>query len=62
MSTPYFPKARTGGLVTQDFDKELLVYDLQTDRAHCLNETAAAVWRACDGTKSVNEIAAAVGR
>jgi len=62
MNTPYFPKARTGGLVTQDFEKELLVYDLQTDRAHCLNETAAAVLRACDGTKSVNEIAAAVGR
>jgi len=54
------PISRRRGLVVQEVRDELLVYDLETDRAHCLNETAAAIWRACDGKKSVPEIASAV--
>jgi hypothetical protein len=36
--------------------EEILVYDMETNKAHCLNETAAFVWRACDGTNSVSDI------
>ncbi|MER3632345.1 MAG: hypothetical protein C4325_09415 [Blastocatellia bacterium] len=54
------PNARKRGLVVQELPNEVLVYDLERDEAHCLNETAAAVWRACDGKKSVPEIASAV--
>lgn len=51
------PVARRDGLVTQDTPEELLVYDLEDDRAHALNKTSASVWKACDGTLSVPEIA-----
>jgi hypothetical protein len=40
----------------------MLVYDLDRDRAHCLNETAAFVWQRCDGRKSTREIAQALGK
>ncbi|MFN3418309.1 MAG: PqqD family protein [Pyrinomonadaceae bacterium] len=61
MNNSLFPSARTKGLVVQEVPNEVLVYDLETDKAHCLNETAAAVWRACDGNRSVREIADSVG-
>jgi hypothetical protein len=36
---------------------DLLVFDATTNRAHSLNATAAAVWRACDGTRGRDQIA-----
>jgi hypothetical protein len=50
------PDARTEGLVVQELSDEVLVYDLDRHKAHCLNETAAFVWRQCDGTSTVTEI------
>jgi hypothetical protein len=50
------PVARTEALIVKEVDGETLVYDLKTDKAHCLNETAALVWKNCDGRKSVSEI------
>ncbi len=37
------PLARHEGLVVQKLDGEVLIYDLQRHRAHCLNSTAAAI-------------------
>ena len=54
------PVARKTGLVIQDVPGEVLVYDTNTNRAHCLNTSAALVWQSCDGTRSVPEIAAHV--
>lgn len=51
------PVARSAGLVTREVDGELLVYDLDRDKAHCLNDSAARIWRYCDGERSVSEIA-----
>ena len=51
------PQARTTEIVTKDMPDEVLVYDLKTHKAHCLNQTAAAVWKYCDGKTSVTEIA-----
>lgn len=51
------PLARKDGLVIQELPGEVLVYDLERDRAHCLNETAAFVWQRCDGRRTVHEIA-----
>lgn len=51
------PVARKTGLVIQDVPEEVLVYDMDTNKAHCLNKTAAMVWKSCDGTRSVSEIA-----
>ena len=53
-----YPKARHDGLVTRELPDELLVYDTETHEAHCLNETAALVWKHCDGETSVSKIAA----
>jgi coenzyme PQQ synthesis protein D (PqqD) len=55
------PRARNEELVIEELDDELLLYDLRTDAAHCLDPQATAIWRACDGTASVAEIAAATG-
>ena len=57
MNNPQYPVARKTGLVVQEVPDEVLVYDLDTNKAHCLNKTAAAVWRFCDGKTSVPEIA-----
>jgi hypothetical protein len=44
------PRRRADGLVIHDLPDEVLVYDRERDQAHCLNQTAALVWRACDGS------------
>lgn len=53
-----FPTARSGGLITQEAGKELLVYDTETHKTHHLNATSARVWNGCDGRTSTEEIAA----
>jgi hypothetical protein len=57
-----FPRARHKGLVVQEMSGEVLVYDLENDKAHCLNSTSTIVWKACDGNKSINDIAGALSR
>lgn len=57
MNNPQFPSARKSGLVVQDMPDELLVYDLESDKAHCLNRSAAFVWKSCDGKTSISDIA-----
>lgn len=56
------PLARREGLVIRELADEVLVYDLDRDRAHCLNQTAALVWQRCDGRTSTGEIARALGK
>lgn len=50
------PVARKDGLVIQEMPEEVLVYDLGNNKAHCLNQTAAFVWRYCDGVNGVADI------
>lgn len=50
------PAVRTEGLITEELDGELLIYDRVRDKAHCLNGSAAVVWRHCDGTRTVEEL------
>jgi len=54
------PEARREGLVVQELSDEVLVYDRERNKAHCLNRTAALVWNHCDGNRSVAEIANAI--
>ena len=56
MKNPNNPMARQNGLVVQEMPDEVLVYDLDSNKAHCLNQSAAFVWRSCDGDKSVMDI------
>ena len=54
------PEARKQGLVVQELSGEVLVYDRDRNKAHCLNSTAALVWQFCDGKTSVAQIASAI--
>jgi len=55
------PIARDEGLLIQELPDEVLVYDLESYRAHCLNRTAASVWRRCDGKTDVARITELLG-
>lgn len=55
VATP--PRARREGLLVQELPHELLIYDTERHKAHCLNPTAAIIWKHCDGNTSVAEIA-----
>jgi hypothetical protein len=44
----------------RELTDELLVYDLDTHRAVCLNSTAAEVWRLCDGRRTAADIRGAL--
>ncbi len=62
MKNHIVPKARKENLVVQELDGEVLIYDLNTNKAFCLNEASALVWQACDGNKDVSEIRKSLGR
>jgi coenzyme PQQ synthesis protein D (PqqD) len=55
------PLARQSSLIVKEIENETLVYDLESDKAHCLNVTAARVWKSCDGRTTVSEIAEQLG-
>jgi hypothetical protein len=57
MTTNRMPKAKTAHLIVKVIDDETLIYDMGRHAATCLNEFAAKVWRECDGTTSVADIA-----
>ena len=61
MNNSQNPVARKNDLVVQEVTDEVLVYDLSSNKAHCLNETAAMVWKSCDGSNSVTDIAKLIG-
>jgi hypothetical protein len=58
----FLPKARRQGIITKEVDGELLIYDLDRDKAHCLNLTAALVWKNSDGLRSIRELSRVVSR
>jgi hypothetical protein len=51
------PKSRQNDLVVQELPGEVLICDLKTNKAFCLNQTAAFVWLHADGETSVGQIA-----
>lgn len=56
------PIARTEKLTIRQLPDETLVYDHQTGKGHCLNPIAALVWKQCDGTATVAELARCIGQ
>ena len=58
MRIDYKPVARRKDIVVQDLKGETLIYDLTTNKAFALNETAAGIWKYSDGQNSVETIAA----
>jgi len=53
------PRRREREIVVQHIGAETLLYDEQSHRAYCLNASAAAVWRAADGERTMEGISAA---
>ena len=51
------PKSRQDGVIVRELPEEVLIYDLQRDKAHCLNKTAGFVWHHCDGRTRVATVA-----
>lgn len=56
------PHARRSGLIVKEAEGEVLIYDLDRNQAHCLNETAAKVWNHCDGVTSVTDACTSLSR
>jgi coenzyme PQQ biosynthesis protein PqqD len=47
---------RFPGLVVEEMDEEVLLYRPTTHQAIHLNGTAAAIWKLCDGTRTVKDL------
>ena len=56
MASKNNPKGRENDLVVQEFETEVLIYDLTIHKAYCLNQASAMVWSLCDGNNSVADI------
>ena len=50
------PKARSFNIAVQKSGNDLLIKDLAAGRIYQLNETAAAVYQACDGLTAISEL------
>jgi hypothetical protein len=55
------PQARSTDLTIEPIGEEMLAFDAQRQVAHSLNGVAAAVWHACNGTRTVEQIATHCG-
>ena len=55
------PKARSERLVVHRIGEDVLIYDTECDVAHCLTGVESAVFLACDGSASIDDIANVVG-
>jgi hypothetical protein len=56
------PHARRSGLIVKEADGEVLIYDLERNQAHCLNDTAAMVWQHCDGETTLADACSSLTR
>ncbi len=61
MTTPIRPKVRTD-LAVVELDGEAVIYDPDGGGLHHLNPTATVIFSVCDGTATVKELAADIGK
>jgi hypothetical protein len=57
IAPPCLPRRRKEGLIIDELPDEVLVYDLDRHKAHCLNQTATLIWQKCDGRTAPSVIA-----
>ncbi len=67
MNTPMknkikLPFLRTENLVVKELPNEVLIYDLENNKAFCLNETARFIMDECNGTSSIDEALESLNR
>ena len=53
---PGWRPSRAAGIEERVAGNDLVLYDASAGRLHVLNLTAAAVWRLCDGSKTIDDI------
>jgi hypothetical protein len=53
------PQARSE-LIVKECGEEILIYDEESNKVHCLNSTAAKVWKCCDGQTTLSHARDAV--
>ena len=58
----YKPITRKTNIVVQEFQFETLIYDLELNKALCLNQTSTMIWQACDGIKDISAITVQIRR
>lgn len=56
MSPTILPLARQDGLKIQPIADETLIFDTASEKAFVLNPSAAAVWRACNGQRTIPQL------
>ncbi len=56
------PKSRSKNVIIQEMKDEVLIYDIDTNKVVCLNQTAKLIWKKCDGNRSISSIAKEVGK
>jgi hypothetical protein len=59
--TTVLPRLRTSDVIVRELQGELLIYDVITNKALCLNPTARMVSDHCDGVTTLGEVADRVG-
>jgi len=55
------PLARKRDIFVENLPEEAVLYDKTSNKVHCLNKTAAAIWESCDGTRTVDELSRVAG-
>lgn len=56
MGEGWRPQAREHGLLVEEVDDELLIFDTESAHAHALNSPAASIWRLADGQRGLAEL------
>jgi hypothetical protein len=54
LNSSFVPRRKK--VIVRELSDEFLVYDKTTKKAHCLNHSAAELWRLCDGKRNVSQI------
>lgn len=56
------PDLRTRNIVVKELPDELLIYDLDKNKAFCLNKTARLIMDECDGVSTIEEAVKSLNR
>lgn len=56
------PKAKNENIVVQELEKEILIYNLETNKAFCLNDTSSMIYRLCNGKRTISEISQSLNK
>ncbi|MFQ6028230.1 MAG: PqqD family protein [Dehalococcoidia bacterium] len=56
-TAPSLRPRKTSDIVEYEIDGEVTLFDPQRDQVHILNQVAAIIWRLCDGSRTVDELA-----